>query len=154
IALRSMAGRDPGRLGNAEPGFSPSGLYPCADGTWVALIVKDDAQWRRLVETVAPALDGWASFGAAARVAARDALDDALAGWSRGARRTPSGRRPASGHGDRSARRGAARAMAPDSTHASISAGVKPSAAMISSVCSPSAGETSVSRRSVRLNRA
>ena len=41
-----------GRNGNRHPELCPHGCYPCADGSWVAVAVADDAQWRRFCEVL------------------------------------------------------------------------------------------------------
>ncbi len=41
VVLRSTEGREPDRLGNAEPGCELSGVFPTADG-WLALAVRSD----------------------------------------------------------------------------------------------------------------
>jgi len=38
IVLRSMEGREPGRIGNAEPGCDPSGIVGTEDGGWEAVV--------------------------------------------------------------------------------------------------------------------
>jgi crotonobetainyl-CoA:carnitine CoA-transferase CaiB-like acyl-CoA transferase len=75
-------GVDPAPLGNAHPHASPHGVYPSAgDDQWVAVAVMDDDAWRALCTTV-----GWdddpSLCTAAARVDARDALDERLAAWT------------------------------------------------------------------------
>jgi benzylsuccinate CoA-transferase BbsF subunit len=75
-------GVDPQPLGNAHPTAAPHGVYPSAgDDQWVAIAVMDDDAWSRLCAVV-----GWvpepALATAAARVAARDALDARLADWT------------------------------------------------------------------------
>jgi crotonobetainyl-CoA:carnitine CoA-transferase CaiB-like acyl-CoA transferase len=63
----------------------PHGCYPCADGSWVALAVAGDAEWRRLcdvLEAVALAHDArYATMAERHRHA--EALDAALARLTR-----------------------------------------------------------------------
>lgn len=70
--------------GNASPHFAPSGVYPAAgDDRWVALAAPDETTWRAFAGVGSA---GWADdprFSTpTARLANRDALDDAIAGWS------------------------------------------------------------------------
>ncbi|TWF75102.1 crotonobetainyl-CoA:carnitine CoA-transferase CaiB-like acyl-CoA transferase [Pseudonocardia hierapolitana] len=60
----------------------PHGVYPAAgEDRWVAVAVLDDAQWRALVG-VTGGLGVPAAADLAARRAAEDAIDAALAGWT------------------------------------------------------------------------
>jgi crotonobetainyl-CoA:carnitine CoA-transferase CaiB-like acyl-CoA transferase len=53
ITLRSTVGRDVERMGDAEPGCTPSGYFETADGRWLALVVRgDDAAERGAVAAV------------------------------------------------------------------------------------------------------
>jgi crotonobetainyl-CoA:carnitine CoA-transferase CaiB-like acyl-CoA transferase len=81
IALRSLEGRVPGRMGNAEPRRAPSGLYPTADDRWVAILVRDDAQYAALRTLVGDALP---ALSEDERVRRRDELDAAVTAWTRG----------------------------------------------------------------------
>src|SRR5207249_4757492 len=56
-ALRSMEARDPDRLGNRELGCAVSGVWPTADGSWLAVAVADAAggERDRLRQLVGPA---------------------------------------------------------------------------------------------------
>ncbi|HEX4016861.1 MAG TPA: CoA transferase [Frankiaceae bacterium] len=75
-------GNDPAPLGNAHPTAAPHGVYPSeGDDAWVAIAVMNDDDWQRLCKVV-----GWDSAElpiAASRLAARDQLDERLAGWTR-----------------------------------------------------------------------
>ncbi len=81
-----LTGRTPGPLGNRHPDIAPHGVYPASgEDRWIALAAEDEAQWRRLCE-VAERPDWladprYASNGA--RKANEDALDAAIAGWTR-----------------------------------------------------------------------
>jgi crotonobetainyl-CoA:carnitine CoA-transferase CaiB-like acyl-CoA transferase len=60
----------------------PHGVYPAAgEDRWIAVAVLDDAQWRALVG-VTGGLGVPAAADLAARRAAEDAIDAALAGWT------------------------------------------------------------------------
>src|SRR5581483_4199186 len=82
LVLASTAGRDPDRLGNAEPGIAPSGCYPTADGRWIALVVDSEAAFAALVGLAGGVLDRFAPLTAAGRVHARAGIERALAGWT------------------------------------------------------------------------
>ncbi|HVN38236.1 MAG TPA: CoA transferase [Myxococcota bacterium] len=86
IARASAAGEILGRHGNRDEHMAPHGVYPCrGDDRWIAVAVTDDAAWRRLRAELGepdwardPALDT-----AEGRLARADALDEALAKWTR-----------------------------------------------------------------------
>jgi crotonobetainyl-CoA:carnitine CoA-transferase CaiB-like acyl-CoA transferase len=74
---------DPAPLGNTHPTAAPHGVYPSAgDDSWVAVAVMTDDEWQRLCKAI-----GWESTElstVAARLAAREELDERLASWTRG----------------------------------------------------------------------
>jgi crotonobetainyl-CoA:carnitine CoA-transferase CaiB-like acyl-CoA transferase len=54
---QSLTGKRLEPSGNNHPDMCPHGCYPCADGSWIAVAVVDDAQWRRLCDVLdAPTL--------------------------------------------------------------------------------------------------
>jgi crotonobetainyl-CoA:carnitine CoA-transferase CaiB-like acyl-CoA transferase len=68
--------------GNESERLAPHGVYPTAgDDKWIAIVASDDAAWVALERAA-----GWAHdpalATAAARVAARDAIDARLAEWT------------------------------------------------------------------------
>ncbi|MFD0658781.1 CoA transferase [Thermocatellispora tengchongensis] len=78
------------RRGNADERFAPHGVYPClpeqgAD-RFVAVAVRDDAEWRRLAEALdRPDLAARADLATAAgRRAAAAFLDGQIAAWTSG----------------------------------------------------------------------
>lgn len=81
--LATQLGAAPTPLGNGSDRHAPHGAWRCA-GTddWVAVAVRDDADWRCLCAVV-PALSHMADLGFDARVAAGSAIDAALADWLR-----------------------------------------------------------------------
>ncbi len=83
LVLASLEGRETGRMGSAEPGRSPSGIYRCADEGWLALVVRSDAEFARLVRIADGALDPVARWDAARRVAERDRVDQVVDQWTR-----------------------------------------------------------------------
>ena len=53
-------GREPERIGNADPVMSPHGCYPCAgEDRWVVVAVSQDAEWLGLCEVLGRS--DWAS---------------------------------------------------------------------------------------------
>jgi benzylsuccinate CoA-transferase BbsF subunit len=79
-------GAPPRRDGNRTPGAAPHGIYPtCETERWVAIAVSCDEEWRSLCAAASrPKWRDDLRFGsAAARLANQDALDEAIAGWTR-----------------------------------------------------------------------
>jgi benzylsuccinate CoA-transferase BbsF subunit len=82
----TINGRIGGRIGNSDAALAPHGVYPAAgDDQWVAIVCRDDDDWRRLCTAMKNdelARDSrYAS--AAGRLAHRDAIDSSIAAWSR-----------------------------------------------------------------------
>jgi benzylsuccinate CoA-transferase BbsF subunit len=78
----SRGGRRVEAQGNCSDEAAPHGVYPCAgEDRWCAIAVHDDA-WERLVRRL-----GWTSdarlASLAGRRAAREAIDERLAAWTR-----------------------------------------------------------------------
>lgn len=75
------------RCGNDDPDFSPNGVYRCRDEPdgrerWVAISVRDEGEWRRLVGGMgATDLDVDALVGLESRRAARAEVDRAISAW-------------------------------------------------------------------------
>jgi crotonobetainyl-CoA:carnitine CoA-transferase CaiB-like acyl-CoA transferase len=86
----TMHGREPGKLGNADPFVVPHGVYRAAGGeaagggdgeAWVAIAAEDDAQWSGVACAAGHpewAVDGHAWATVTGRLAARAAIDAAL----------------------------------------------------------------------------
>ena len=82
----TVNGRCQERVGNDDAHLAPHGVYPAAStDRWLAIAVRDDAQWQALCEVIArPDLGHDPRFATpAARLAHRDALDTILAAWTR-----------------------------------------------------------------------
>ena len=77
----SLEGREPDRMGSAEPGRSPSGIYRCEDG-WLALVVRTQDEFARLVRLAGGALHATARWSVERRIRQRDVVDAALEGWT------------------------------------------------------------------------
>ncbi len=77
------------RAGNRSRHAAPHGVFRCADEDgrerWVAIVVHDDTDWRRLVEALGrPTWADTATLATAAgRVAGADAIEAALSEWTR-----------------------------------------------------------------------
>ena len=70
-------------LGNRHPSYAPHGHFRCRDKeTWVAVSVQTEQQFQRLVGATGVALQDFAHFDAAARVAQRSAIDRSLEAWT------------------------------------------------------------------------
>jgi crotonobetainyl-CoA:carnitine CoA-transferase CaiB-like acyl-CoA transferase len=74
----------PPRLGNRDPAIAPQGIYRCSgDDEWIAISVRSDDEWRRLVGLVgAPALADRALESVEARWQAHDEIDRVLEAWT------------------------------------------------------------------------
>jgi len=79
-------GRLLARDGNRSPLAAPQGLYPCADGAWLALAVASDEQWRELRAALGD--PAWAREPALESVVGRrrhhDAIDERVRAWTAG----------------------------------------------------------------------
>jgi crotonobetainyl-CoA:carnitine CoA-transferase CaiB-like acyl-CoA transferase len=81
----AVNGRVQGAHGNDDPQMAPHGVYPAAgDDAWVAIALRDDAEWRALC--VAMDRDDLAADPAlatlAGRRAARERLDAVVGAWT------------------------------------------------------------------------
>jgi len=47
-AIAAATGTEPVRTGNHSDTAAPQGIYRCADGTWIAITVSTDYQWKTL----------------------------------------------------------------------------------------------------------
>ena len=88
----TLAGHDPGRVGNTHLTHAPYGIYPCLDDGWIAIECQTDEQWA----TLAPLIGHpeWAEAGsrcaiAAGRLEERASLDAAIAEWTRSREHIP-----------------------------------------------------------------
>jgi benzylsuccinate CoA-transferase BbsF subunit len=87
ILDQQMNGRAPERRGNRSWFAAPQGVYPCkGDDEWLVVTCHDDMEWERLCEaTNHPEWKTDERFAdLLARHANHDALDEAIAGWTRG----------------------------------------------------------------------
>lgn len=83
IVEYSTTGRVARAMGNASLTMAPHGNYPTADG-WVAIAVRDDAEWARLVDVAGRADWRRPEYATAEqRVACRTELDALVSDWTR-----------------------------------------------------------------------
>ncbi len=83
----AMTGTCPPRRGNRTPEAAPQGIYPCAgDDQWLAISVRDDDQWAKLVGLLGhpPELQRPELADRPGRASAHDEIDAAIAGWTAG----------------------------------------------------------------------
>jgi benzylsuccinate CoA-transferase BbsF subunit len=81
----SMNRRQPARNGNRDPTMAPHGVFRCAgEQRWVAIAVRDDAEWRRFAEVIGrPDLASDPRFQTlASRKANEDQLEALVTGWT------------------------------------------------------------------------
>ncbi len=75
--------RDAGPQGNRSSAMAPHGVYPAMDeDSWLAIVVRADDEWSALSE-LAPHLDQPEWLTMRGRLNDQDALDDAVASWTR-----------------------------------------------------------------------
>ncbi|MDH3678564.1 MAG: CoA transferase [Acidimicrobiia bacterium] len=84
LLATSSTGEMPERLGNRSARHAPQGVYRCGgDDEWLALTVRSDSEWQRLVAVVGDdALDDDRYRRVAGRHEHHDAIDDVLTEWT------------------------------------------------------------------------
>ena len=81
--LAAQLGEPAEALGNRDPDHAPSGVYQArGEDRWIAIDVPDDNAWRALAALVGPPLDKPQYTDVAARRAAHDEIDAAIAAWT------------------------------------------------------------------------
>ena len=85
LVAASASGGPPARRGNRSPEYAPQGIYPCrGEDAWVAITVQSDAAWDALAAVIhSPALADPALSVVAERHRRHDAIDAAVAAWTR-----------------------------------------------------------------------
>ena len=81
----AITGEDPGRRGNFNPGQAPHGIYPCAEGRWIAIACRDGEEFRALASAMGRAdwLDAAGSYATLeGHLAATASLDAAIGDWT------------------------------------------------------------------------
>jgi benzylsuccinate CoA-transferase BbsF subunit len=80
--LATQLGAPPKPIGNDSPHHAPHGVWRCSgNDDWIAVVARDDADWRALCSVV-PGLSDRVALDLAGRIAARPAIDAALAAWA------------------------------------------------------------------------
>ena len=76
--------RDAGPQGNRSAGLAPHGVYPAhGDDAWLAIVVRSDDEWASLRQLADGALNDPRWDRALHRLQDQDALDAAVAAWTR-----------------------------------------------------------------------
>jgi crotonobetainyl-CoA:carnitine CoA-transferase CaiB-like acyl-CoA transferase len=80
----SVSGQLPCRWGNRSPQLAPQGVYRCGgDDAWLALTVRSDTEWRRLVQVLdRPRLVDPRWAGVEGRRTHHDAIDTEVTAWT------------------------------------------------------------------------
>ena len=77
-----LNGRLATRTGNRDPRMAPQGVYRCRDDDWVALSVRNDADWRAFLEALDRPLWATDDFATlAGRLHHHDDLDQLVGEW-------------------------------------------------------------------------
>ncbi|MBM3133183.1 MAG: CoA transferase, partial [Chloroflexi bacterium] len=87
VIAYSASGKLLSRTGNRSDTMAPQGIYPCADKELVAISVRDDAEWEKLVEMMgSPELQAQRGQlrSLAQRQARSDDIDRIIVEWTRG----------------------------------------------------------------------
>lgn len=84
LVAASATGASPARIGNRSHDHAPHGVYPCAgDDAWVALAVRNDAEWRALAGLIGGSeLSDRADLDVGERQAQREAIGAAISAWT------------------------------------------------------------------------
>ncbi len=84
VFVNLQRGKQPKRFGNRDPYRAPQGLYPCGDGSLLAVTVTDDEAWLRLTAVLGRCdlAEDERLLEAAGRRAAHDEIDEAIAAWT------------------------------------------------------------------------
>lgn len=82
--LAAALGQHPRRRANRDRDFAPQGVYPASgEDEWIAITIRDEREWRALAATIGDrALQRPDLRDVAARHAAHDEIDAALARWT------------------------------------------------------------------------
>ena len=86
VLEQSLAGCQPPRRGNRDPQMAPHGVFRCSgEQRWVAIAVRDDAEWQRCAAAMGqPELGTDPRFAStAARKQNEDALEALVTEWTR-----------------------------------------------------------------------
>jgi len=84
VAEASQSGDFPDRLANTDRAMFPHDAFRCAgDDQWIAIAIRDDADWRRFVAEVGtPELTALGAAGVEQRRAAAAVIDEQVSRWT------------------------------------------------------------------------
>jgi crotonobetainyl-CoA:carnitine CoA-transferase CaiB-like acyl-CoA transferase len=84
VADTAATGRVATAVGNRDPQFAPHGVFACAgEDRWVAIVVRDDAEWSRLASLIGGETMDGAFSTLAGRKANEDRLEALIEAWTR-----------------------------------------------------------------------
>jgi len=85
VIAYSISGKIQGRIGNRSERMAPQGIYPGAKGEWVAISIRNDAEWQKLVGIMGS--PQWARQEKLASLKGRqehhDEMDRLISEWTR-----------------------------------------------------------------------
>jgi len=86
VIAYSMTGKLQGRTGNRSETIAPQGLYQCSDGQWIAISIRDDDEWVRLIDAMgSPDGAGDSRFASLkGRLDNHDEIDKLISSWCGG----------------------------------------------------------------------
>ena len=71
--------------GNRHQDMAPHGVYPCADGQWLALAIRTDSEWQTLASQLPGDVESNPAYQQTEqRIAAAAELDSLITDWTRG----------------------------------------------------------------------
>jgi crotonobetainyl-CoA:carnitine CoA-transferase CaiB-like acyl-CoA transferase len=82
MIAHSIGGKPPVRYGNRHPDHVPHGCFPCTgENSWIAIAVTSDAMWHAFCDVLGK--PEWASDTTLERRTKEDAIEAAIADWTR-----------------------------------------------------------------------
>lgn len=82
VIAYQLTGKLLSRIGNRSTTMAPQGVYQCADNSWIALTVRNDAEWRKLLQIIgASDTNKFPTF--AERQAHHVEIDELISAWTK-----------------------------------------------------------------------
>ena len=82
VIAYQLTGKVLGRIGNRSTTMAPQGVYQCADNSWIALTVRNDAEWRKLLQLIGESdTNQFSTF--AERQAHHTEIDELISNWTK-----------------------------------------------------------------------